>query len=77
MILIVYIIDNGIVQPYVYSKSVDMHPLIIILLILIGSQLFGVLGMLLAIPTATVFKTLVKEIYFALKNYKIAKMEVE
>jgi predicted PurR-regulated permease PerM len=77
MILIVYAIDNGLVQPYVYSKSVDMHPLIIILLILIGSQLFGVLGMLLAIPTATVIKTLTKEMYFALKNYKIAKLEVE
>jgi putative permease len=77
MILIVYMIDNGFIQPYVYSKSVDMHPLIIILLILIGSQLLGVLGMFLAIPTATVFKTLVKEIYFALKNYKIAKLEAE
>lgn len=77
MILIVYIIDNGLIQPYVYSKSVDMHPLIIILLILIGSQLFGVLGMFLAIPTATVVKTLVKEIYFALKNYKIARLETQ
>jgi predicted PurR-regulated permease PerM len=76
MILIVYIIDNGLVQPYVISKSVDMHPLLIIFLILIGSQLFGVMGMLLAIPSATVIKTLVKEIYFALKNYKIAKLEV-
>jgi predicted PurR-regulated permease PerM len=76
MILIVYIIDNGLVQPYVISKSVDMHPLIIIFLILIGSQLFGVIGMLLAIPSATVIKTMAKEIYFALKNYKIAKLEV-
>jgi predicted PurR-regulated permease PerM len=75
MILIVYIIDNGLVQPYVISKSVDMHPLIIIFLILIGSQLFGVIGMLLAIPSATVIKTMAKEIYFALKNYKIAKLE--
>jgi len=77
MILIVYIIDNGVVQPYVFSKSVDMHPLIIIFIILIGSQLFGVIGMLLAIPTATVFKTLVNEIYFAFRNYKIAKLKVQ
>jgi putative permease len=77
MILIVYIIDNGLVQPYVFSKSVNMHPLIIILLILIGSQLFGVIGMLLAIPTATVLKTLVSETYFALKNYKIAKFKTQ
>ncbi len=74
LIVITYTLDNGFVQPYVFSKSVDMHPIIIILLIIAGSQLFGVLGMLLAVPTASVVKTAVKEIYFALKNYKIARL---
>jgi predicted PurR-regulated permease PerM len=74
LIVITYILDNGFVQPYVFSKSVDMHPIIIILLIIAGSQLFGVLGMLLAVPTATVIKTAAKEIYFALKNYRIARL---
>ena len=74
LMLIVYTVDNGIVQPYVFAKSVDMHPLVIILLILTGSQLFGVIGMLLAIPFATVVRTAVKEIYFAYKNYKIARL---
>jgi predicted PurR-regulated permease PerM len=70
----IYIVDNGVIQPYVFSKSVDMHPLIIILLIVAGSQLFGILGMLLAVPTATVIRTAATEIYFALKNYKIARL---
>ena len=74
LMLIVYILDNGFVQPYVFSKSVDMHPIVIILLIIAGSQLFGVLGMLLAIPTATVLKTTAIEIYFAFRNYKIARI---
>ena len=74
LIAIVYIIDNGIVQPYVFSKSVDMHPIVIILLILIGSQLFGVAGMLFSIPLATVIRTAAKEIYYAFKNYKIARL---
>ena len=74
LMAIVYTLDNGIVQPYIFSKSVDMHPIIIILLIIAGSQLFGVLGMLLAIPTATVIKTAATEIYFAFKNYKIARI---
>jgi predicted PurR-regulated permease PerM len=51
-----------------------MHPIIIILLIIIGSELFGLLGMLLAVPTATVIKTAATEIYFAYKNYSIAKL---
>jgi predicted PurR-regulated permease PerM len=74
LMLIVYALDNGFVQPFVFAKSVDMHPIAIILLILIGSQLFGVIGMLLVIPFATVVRTAAKEIYYALKNYKIAKL---
>lgn len=74
LIVIVYIFDNGVIQPFIFSKSVDMHPVVIILLILIGSELLGVAGMLLAIPFATVVRTAAKEIYFAYRNYKIAKL---
>ncbi|MFO7447373.1 MAG: AI-2E family transporter [Ignavibacteriaceae bacterium] len=70
----VYTVDNGFVQPYVFSKGVGMHPIVIILLIIAGSQLFGVIGMLLAIPVATVIKTAAKEMYFAFKNYNIARL---
>lgn len=74
IVALTYTVDNGFVQPYVFSKSVNMHPIIIILLIISGSLLFGLLGMLLAVPTATVIKTAVTEIYFAFKNYKLARL---
>lgn len=74
IVSLTYTIDNGFVQPYVFSKSVDMHPIIIILLIITGSELLGLIGMLLAVPTATVIKTTVKEVYFAYKNYSIVKL---
>lgn len=70
----IYTLDNGVVQPYIFSKNLDMHPLVIILLLLAGGTLFGITGMLLTIPAATVIRTLIKEIYFAFKNYKIAKL---
>ncbi|NCQ18921.1 MAG: hypothetical protein COZ80_06940 [Ignavibacteria bacterium CG_4_8_14_3_um_filter_37_9] len=73
-LLIIYALDNGIVQPSIFSKSVNMHPLIIIFLIIAGGQLYGVLGMLLAIPTATVIRTASMEFYFAWKNYRITKI---
>lgn len=75
MFVIVYTFDNGFIQPNVFSKSTDLHPLIIILLILLGSKLLGILGMLLAVPVATVVKTAAKEIYFGYKNYRIIKQE--
>jgi len=74
IVLITYAFDNGFVQPYVFGKSVDMHPIVIILLIISGGTLFGLYGMLLAVPIATVIKTFLKEIYFATKNYKIARV---
>ncbi|NWF50536.1 MAG: AI-2E family transporter [Ignavibacteriaceae bacterium] len=73
LVAVVYTLDNGFVQPYVFSKGVDMHPIIIILLIIAGSQLYGILGMLLAVPTATVIKTAASETYVAYKNYKSAR----
>ena len=74
VVLSVYAVDNGFVQPYVFGKSVDIHPILIILLIIAGGQLFGLIGMLLAIPVATVIKTTSKEIYFAFKNYRIVRV---
>ncbi len=74
MFIIIYAIDNGFVQPNVYSKSTDLHPLAIIILIIIGSQLIGIAGMLLAVPIATVMKTAAKEIYLGYKNYKVLKV---
>jgi len=73
MFVIIYTIDNGYIQPNVFAKSTDMHPLVIILLILIGSTLLGIFGMLLAVPAATVIKTAAKEIYLGYKNYKIIR----
>jgi len=74
VVLITYTFDNGFVQPSVFGKSVDMHPIVIILLIISGGILFGLMGMLLAVPVATVIRTFSKEIYFAKKNYKIARV---
>ena len=73
MFLCVYLIDNGFIQPNVFSKATDIHPLGIIILIIAGSQLLGVLGMLLAVPITTVIKTASKEIYLGYRNYKIIR----
>ncbi|MCF6223135.1 MAG: AI-2E family transporter [Flavobacteriaceae bacterium] len=55
------LIDNFFSQPYIFSKSVKSHPLEIFLIIIIGGLLFGILGMILAVPTYTVIKVILKE----------------
>ena len=51
-------LDALIMQPRVMSEQVDLHPLLVILSLLIGAQLFGVAGMVLSIPVAAVLKGL-------------------
>lgn len=71
---LIYVIDNGFVQPYVFSKNINMHPIVIIILIAIGNELFGVLGMLLAIPLANVARVTATEIYQSYRKFKILRI---
>lgn len=45
-------LENNILQPVVYRRTVDVPPLLVIVSILIGAALLGVLGALVAIPVA-------------------------
>jgi putative permease len=68
---LVQMIDNTLVQPFCYAKTVDMHPLTVILVLVVGNELMGVIGMLLAIPLFTIAKVTAIESYWGLKNYRI------
>lgn len=54
------LIDNFLVQPFVYSKSVNAHPLEIFLVIMVAGKTGGILAMLVAIPTYTALKLIAK-----------------
>ncbi|RCW92726.1 AI-2E family transporter [Winogradskyella arenosi] len=64
------LVDNFFSQPYIFSKSVKSHPLEIFLVIIIAGILFGVVGMVVAIPTYTAIKVVLKEF---LSDYNIVK----
>lgn len=53
-------LDNFILQPYIFSNSVLAHPLEIFIVILMGSQINGVVGMVLAIPAYTVIRVIAR-----------------
>ena len=67
----IQLFENVFVSPFVVSKSVELHPLTIIIAILVGGQLAGIVGMLLAVPTASIIKVAVRELMWGLKNYRI------
>jgi len=67
---IAQLFDNFISQPVIFSRSVRSHPLEIFIVILMGGYLFGIPGMILAVPTYTALKVISKEF---LSEYKIVK----
>jgi predicted PurR-regulated permease PerM len=54
-------VENNIIQPSVYRRTVKLHPLIVIPAILVGAELLGVLGVLLSIPVAGAVQIVVKD----------------
>jgi predicted PurR-regulated permease PerM len=58
---IVQLIDNNISQPFIFSKSVNSHPLEIFLVIITSGFLFGITGMIIAVPFYTILKVVAKE----------------
>lgn len=57
VILIVQAIDGNIVNPKLLSKSISIHPMLVIAALIIGSAIGGIGGMLLAVPIGAFIKT--------------------
>ena len=55
--------ENSVLQPLVYRRAVNLHPLAVITAILVGSTLLGVLGALVAIPIAAALQIMLKDIW--------------
>jgi len=63
IILIIQQLEGNILAPKVLGKSVGLHPLFIILALIVGAKLYGIVGMLLAVPTAAIIRILVIFLY--------------
>lgn len=68
--LLIQIIDNVVVQPTVVARSVEMHPLVVLFVVMVGSQLMGIVGMLIAVPLTGVIKVSILTIYRGLKEFR-------
>jgi predicted PurR-regulated permease PerM len=72
--VVVNFIDNNILVPVIYSKSVKSHPLEIFLVIIIGGGLAGLVGMLLAVPVYTLLRVIAKEFF---QQFRVVKKLTE
>ena len=63
--------DNLVFQPLIFARAARVHPLVILFAVLIGAQVGGILGMLVAIPVTTVVLVALQQVFWSIRNYRI------
>ncbi|MGI4991138.1 AI-2E family transporter [Halobacteriovorax sp. GFR7] len=59
--MVANVIDIAIVFPLLVSKIVDLHPVLVVVSVILGSQLLGITGMIISIPLAAAVKLLINQ----------------
>ena len=67
--LAIQIIDNAIITPLIVGKSVELGPVTTIVVVLLGEQLLGLIGLLMAVPIAAMCKLIIEEMWTQFKGY--------
>jgi predicted PurR-regulated permease PerM len=70
-------LENYLIQPRVMRRAIDMSAPLVILAVLIGGALLGVVGALLAIPTAAIAKVAFRELYLEDRMERVRTQELK
>ncbi|HZK43780.1 MAG TPA: AI-2E family transporter [Syntrophomonadaceae bacterium] len=65
-IFIVQQIESNLITPNLIGSKIGLHPLVIVFALLAGGKLFGIWGILLAVPTAAILKIVIGWLYLKL-----------
>ena len=68
--VVAQLVDNFVLQPLIFSKSVKAHPLEIFIVIMAAGSLAGVIGMILAVPMYSFIRIVAKEFF---TGYKVVQ----
>jgi len=60
--LVAHVIENFILTPWLVGDRIGLHPVAVIFAVLVGGHLFGVMGVLLALPVAAVIMVLIRHL---------------
>ena len=67
---LVQAVDNAFVYPLVMGKNTNIHPVVVLLSIVAGGISFGLIGMLLAVPTVFLVSVVLTLLYKSLKQFE-------
>lgn len=75
MLVVIQIIDANILQPNIVAKSVDLHPVVVFVGLIIGNLLLGIIGMIIVVPLLAVIKIIIRYKSEKKNNMKAAHIE--
>jgi putative permease len=71
------LLDGFILVPILISKFADLHPLWVIIAIVMGGKLYGVLGMIIGVPIASIIKITIIEIRHYRSSFQLPDVPLE
>jgi len=69
--LLIRFIDDTLVSPNILGHSMHIHPLLVIIVIFTGGEMFGIMGLLLCIPVTGIIKVTICELIWNFKHYRV------
>lgn len=62
-VLIIIAVDNFLIIPLVVARIVNLHPVAVVIVIIVGAQMAGILGMIISVPVACILKITAVAVY--------------
>jgi len=69
--IIVHQLENHIIVPNIMGQTINLHPVVVIISLLIGFQLFGIVGMMVAVPLTALLRVLIKHSWNTTENAEV------
>lgn len=76
IILIAQQIQDNVLSPIIYGKSLDVHPLTTVVIVLVGGDFFGIIGVLIALPVYMITKIIVMRIYEVIVAERVEEIQL-
>jgi predicted PurR-regulated permease PerM len=61
--IIIQQIESGLLTPRIIGKSVGIHPVYVIMSLIVGGKLFGVIGLIIAVPILAAIKLTLRHVF--------------
>ena len=73
----VKLLDDLLIQPLTIGKTLHLHPMLLVITIVTGEKLFGVIGMILAVPIVTISQKIITIFILDRRRRPTAKVDQE